>query len=41
MAKIDRIIAIYKDAGPEVPEKLFEILESQKEKLEENKGRKR
>jgi len=37
IAKIDRIIDIYKDAGPEVPEKLFDILETQKKKLEEIK----
>ena len=34
LAKLERIIAIYKDAGPEVPEELFEILENQKEKLQ-------
>ena len=32
--KIDRIVEIYKDKGPEVPENLFDTLESQKEKLE-------
>ena len=37
ITKIDRIIDIYKNAGPEVPQKLFEILESQKKKLEEKK----
>jgi len=31
--KIDRIVEIYKDKGPEVPETLFNTLESQKEKL--------
>ncbi len=31
--KIDRIVEIYKDKGPEVPETLFETLKSQKEKL--------
>jgi phosphoenolpyruvate carboxykinase (GTP) len=31
--KIDRIVEIYKDKGPEVPEILFETLKSQKEKL--------
>jgi len=31
--KIDRIVKIYKDKGPEVPETLFDTLESQKEKL--------
>jgi phosphoenolpyruvate carboxykinase (GTP) len=35
IAKIDRIMDIYKDAGPEVPAKLFQIMESQKKKLEE------
>ena len=40
IAKIDRIIDIYKDAGPEVPEKLFDILESEKIKLEEIKKEK-
>jgi len=34
LAKIDRIIDIYRETGPEVPESLFEILKSQKEKLE-------
>ncbi len=34
IAKIDRIIDIYKNFGPEVPERLFKILESQKEKLQ-------
>ncbi|MES0341514.1 MAG: phosphoenolpyruvate carboxykinase (GTP) [Candidatus Humimicrobiaceae bacterium] len=33
--KIDRIVEIYKDKGPEVPETLFETLKSQKEKLKE------
>ncbi len=33
--KIDRIVEIYKDKGPEVPEILFETLKSQKEKLKE------
>jgi phosphoenolpyruvate carboxykinase (GTP) len=33
--KIDRIIEIYKDKGPEVPETLFETLKIQKEKLKE------
>ncbi len=32
--KIDRIIEIYKDKGPEVPENLFDTLKKQKEKLE-------
>ena len=31
--KIDRIVEIYKDKGPEVPQTLFDTLESQKEKL--------
>jgi len=34
LAKIDRIIDIYKNAGPEVPERLFKILEDQKKKLQ-------
>ncbi len=33
--KIDRIVEIYKNKGPEVPETLFETLKSQKEKLKE------
>jgi phosphoenolpyruvate carboxykinase (GTP) len=33
--KMDRIVEIYKDKGPEVPETLFETLKSQKEKLKE------
>lgn len=32
--KIGRIIGLYKNAGPEVPDILFETLEKQKEKLE-------
>ena len=32
--KIDRIISIYKNIGPEVPDILFETLKKQKEKLE-------
>jgi len=35
LSKTDRIINIYKDAGPEVPPRLFDILESQKRKLGE------
>ena len=34
IAKIDRIIDIYKNAGPEVPQRLFKILEDQKKKLQ-------
>jgi phosphoenolpyruvate carboxykinase (GTP) len=34
LAKIKRIIDIYRDSGPGVPKKLFDILESQKKKLE-------
>ncbi|MCJ7665643.1 MAG: phosphoenolpyruvate carboxykinase domain-containing protein, partial [Actinobacteria bacterium] len=33
--KIDRIINIYKNAGPEVPDILFDTLQKQKEKLQE------
>jgi phosphoenolpyruvate carboxykinase (GTP) len=34
LAKIKRIINIYRDSGPGIPEKLFDILEDQKKKLE-------
>jgi len=34
IAKTERILDIYRDAGPEVPQELFRTLESQKEKLQ-------
>ncbi|MCD4670620.1 MAG: phosphoenolpyruvate carboxykinase (GTP) [Actinomycetia bacterium] len=40
LAKIDRITDIYKNAGPEVPERLFKILEDQKKKLQAIKAEK-
>ncbi len=40
LAKIDRIIKIYKDIGKGVPEALFKVLEEQKARLTELAGRK-
>lgn len=40
LAKIKRIINIYRNSGPGVPEKLFIILEDQKKKLEAMKDEK-
>src|SRR4030066_693131 len=40
LSKIDRVLKIYRDLGSDIPDLLYKVLEEQKKRLEDLKGRK-